>query len=423
MDNFLGIDIGTSGIRANIIDARGNLLARTGTAIPPSRTVNGLYTQQPEDWWAGILRCIDLLAGMHSLKDIRGIAIDGTSGTTLLTDRDNLPLSPALMYNDIRPAEVIETVKQLAPDIPACSRTSALARAIWLFRNHRPKGYVFVQQQADWILSRFTAKSVASDWNNALKLGFDVHTLSWPDWLGTVLPAKAQLPVVYKPGEPVARISASVAKATGLPPTAVMHAGTTDSIAAFLASGARQPGEAVTSLGTTLVLKLCTQNPVVSNQHGIYSHRLDTGRWLAGGASNSGGSVLKAKFSDSELAELSTQMDPDHDTGLDYYPLPAPGERFPIADPGFPPKIKPVPADRAMFLQGLFEGIARIEKQGYDLLEKLGADPVSSIRSAGGGANNPGFTRIRQRIVKRPLIGADNTDAAYGSALLAAGRV
>jgi sugar (pentulose or hexulose) kinase len=85
--------------------------------------------------------------------------------------------------------------------------------------------------------------------------------------------------------------------------------------------------------------------------------------------------------------------------------------------------MQPRPADRATYLQGIFEGIARIEKQGYDLLEKLGADPVISIRSAGGGAMNPVFTRIRERILKRPLMKADNIDAAYGSALLAAGLV
>jgi sugar (pentulose or hexulose) kinase len=202
-----------------------------------------------------------------------------------------------------------------------------------------------------------------------------------------------------------------------------MHAGTTDSIAAFFASGARTPGDAVTSLGSTLVLKLCTRKPVSSNPHGVYSHRLDHDRWLAGGASNSGGAVLKAEFSDSELEELSAHMNPDIDTGLDYYPLPARGERFPVSDPGFLPRMQPLPADRVTYLQGIFEGIARIEKQGYDLLEKLGADPVISIRSAGGGAMNPVFTRIRERILKRPLMKADNIDAAYGSALLAAGLV
>ena len=214
-----------------------------------------------------------------------------------------------------------------------------------------------------------------------------------------------------------------VARRTGLPSTAVLHAGTTDSIAAFLASGARRPGEAVTSLGSTLVLKLCTTKPVFSNRNGIYSHRLDDSRWLAGGASNSGGAVLQAEFSDEELAELSARMHPDEDTGLDYYPLPSRGERFPVADPDYPPKMDPKPMDRVRYLQGLFEGIARIEKQGYDLLEALGTDPVASIRSAGGGAKNAVFTRIRQRIVDRPLLEAENTDAAYGSALLAAGRV
>jgi sugar (pentulose or hexulose) kinase len=83
----------------------------------------------------------------------------------------------------------------------------------------------------------------------------------------------------------------------------------------------------------------------------------------------------------------------------------------------------PVPNDRTVYLQAIFEGIARIEKHGYDLLEELGAETVQSIRTSGGGAKNLTWNSIRKRIVKRPLLQADHTEAAYGSALLAAGRL
>jgi len=197
-----------------------------------------------------------------------------------------------------------------------------------------------------------------------------------------------------------------------------VRAGTTDSIAAFLAAGATQPGEAVSSLGSTLVLKLLSQQRVESPQHGVYSHRFGK-LWLAGGASNSGGAVLRLFFADAELQSLSRRIDASQPSGLDYYPLPQPGERFPINDPLYPPRLTPRPDDNAHFLHGLLEGIARIEMQGYKLLQELGATPLTAVLSAGGGAHNEAFTAIRARLLGVPVRTAVHAEAAYGSALLA----
>ncbi|MFW2437912.1 MAG: FGGY-family carbohydrate kinase [Arenicellales bacterium] len=423
MGSFLGLDIGTSGVRATLINDAGQSLASSRSELPVSFYQQGMLCQRPEDWWQAVLGCLLQLSGQHRLADLQAISIDATSATTLLTNAQNKPVSPALMYNDVRPAELARELSGKAPAIPACSRTSALAKAVWLYRNYSPAGEYFIQQQADWVLAQFTGKPGISDWNNALKLGFDPETLSWPGWLAEIDMGKGQFPDVFPPGSPVAGISARIASQLGLPQSTQLHAGTTDSVAAFLASGAGQPGEAATSLGSTLVLKLCTGKPITSNALGIYSHRLDQQRWLAGGASNSGGAVLKAYFTIDELFSLSEQINPDLDTGLNYYPLPEKGERFPFPDPEKLPVMRPVPDSRAEYLQAIFEGIAQIERQGYDLLEELGASKVLSIRSSGGGAVNPVWTRIRQRIVDRPFLQAEQTEAAYGSALLAAGRL
>jgi len=423
MNSFLGLDIGTSGVRATLISDTGQILASSSAALPVSFKQQEMLSQQPEDWWHAVLDCLQQLSSQHDLAGLQAISIDGTSGTTLLTDAQNRPVSPALMYNDLRPAELVEELCNKAPPVPACSRTGALSRAVWLFRNYTPAGKYFIQQQADWVLSQLTGVPGISDWNNALKLGFDPETLTWPDWLEEINLGKGRFPRVFPPGKPVADISPRMASQLGLPETTRLHAGTTDSIAAFLASGAAKPGEAVTSLGSTLALKLCTHRPIYSNAHGIYSHRLDQQRWLAGGASNSGGAVLNANFTVDELLSLSEKINPVQDTGLKYYPLPSKGERFPFPDPEKQPVMQPVPDDRSVYLQAIFEGIARVEKQGYDLLEELGAEQVISIRSSGGGATNPTWTRIRQRIVDRPFLQAEQTEAAYGSALLAAGRL
>ena len=202
------------------------------------------------------------------------------------------------------------------------------------------------------------------------------------------------------------------------PAHCLVRAGTTDSIAAFLASGAHAPGAAVTSLGSTLVLELLSQTRVDSTQYGIYSHRLGP-LWLVGGASNTGGAVLRQFFSDAELDRLSQQLQPDHPSWLDYYPLSKPGERFPINDPSLQPRLEPRPSTSVEFLHGLLEAIARIEALGYQRLQELGATPVTQVDTAGGGAKNAAWTQMRSRHLHVPVRASRQTEAAYGSALLA----
>lgn len=145
--------------------------------------------------------------------------------------------------------------------------------------------------QADWLGFLLHGKRGVSDYHNALKLGYDVESLSYPSWLEN-LPFFSLLPNVKAPGETIGEIIPSVAEKYQINPHCLIKAGTTDSIAAFLASGVKTSGEAVTSLGSTLVLKLLSKTKIDDSRYGIYSHRLGD-LWLVGGASNTGGAVLK----------------------------------------------------------------------------------------------------------------------------------
>jgi sugar (pentulose or hexulose) kinase len=261
-----------------------------------------------------------------------------------------------------------------------------------------------------------------SDYNNCLKLGYDVEALRWPDWLDSLDINQDLLPKVHKPGDEIGVLSPDMAKTFGLRADTRVLAGTTDGVASFLAAGATKPGHSVTALGSTLVLKLLSDKPVFSAEHGVYSHRL-LNRWLVGGASNSGGAVLLQYFKIEQMREMTPQLDPQHLTGLEYYPLPGIGERFPINDPSMQPILEPLPGDSITFFQGILEGIAGIEAHGYQLLHKLGAPKVSEIRTTGGGAQNQAWTQIRERIVGVPVKPARSELAAFGTALLAAGLV
>ena len=415
-DLALGIDFGTSGGRAIAIDLQGSIVAEARHRFESSQV------SDPVAWRSVLYSLIEAVVSQMSNPDkIQRIAINGTSGTVLLCDGRQTPLTPALLYNDNRARAALPQVEKVAPEgSPTISATSSLTKALWWVETLGPsvKSQVLqIAHQADWLAAQLHEGAIASDYHNALKLGYDVRTGQYPDWLLN-LPIAAWLPDVMEPGRAIAPISPAIATQLSLPKTCQICAGTTDSIAAFLASDASQPGEAVTSLGSTLVLKLLSLQAIDDSTCGVYSHKIGD-LWLAGGASNTGGAVLKRFFSAQQIAALSEQIDPATACGLDYYPLNQPGERFPINDPDYPPKLLPRPADDRDFLHGLLVAIARIEAAGYQKLAELGGPPVQQIYTAGGGAQNQVWQTLREKMIGRPVAIAAQVEAAYGTARLA----
>lgn len=409
---FLGIDFGTSGARSCVIDSEGAIVAED------ARDFGTLEEYERAGIWREALW--DLVASLPPAirTQLSGIALDGTSGTVLACDEELSPRHPPLLYNDDRAViEAALIAKTATPDHPAAAVTSGLAKVLWLKKRLGLTGARLYLNQADWLSGLLTGRVGFSDYHNALKMGLGLDELKWPAWV-EYLADIDYLPVPVMPGTTLGRLSRTRASYLGVNRDCIVRAGTTDSIAAFLAACVHQSGEAVTSLGSTLVLKLLSDRRVESAEYGVYSHWFGD-RWLAGGASNAGGAVLRQFFDDRQLGALSEQIDPAKPSALDYMPLPRAGERFPVNDPGLAPCLTPRPGDDVEFLHGLLESLTRIEARGYALLAELGATPLCEVRTAGGGANNPAWTQIRQRLLNVPVESARHTEAAYGAALLA----
>jgi D-ribulokinase len=401
----LGIDFGTSGARLVAIDTDRNVLWWRTRAIYAG------------DWRSTLFALMRSVPAEIALRVSR-IAIDGTSSTVVLCDECGQIIGTPLVYNDSRGVAVLDRVRSIAPaNHTVIIATSSLAKLFWLATQPDFDRGRYLLHQADWLAAQLHGKLGWSDYHNALKLGYDVESLTYPDWLERH-PYRPLLPQVAAPGSAIGTILPQVAAQLGLAEDCTICAGTTDSIAAFLASGVDLPGQAVTSLGSTLVIKLLSQTRVDAPEYGIYSHRLGD-LWLVGGASNTGGAVLRHFFNDAELATLSQEIDPLRSIDLDYYPLLSPGERFPIHDPNLAPKLTPRPDRSADFLHGLLAGIANIEARGYRLLAELGATPLTTVYTAGGGAQNQVWTQIRQQYLQVPVRAATHREAAYGVALLA----
>ncbi len=417
----LGIDLGTSGIRSAVLDADGQVLSMA----------RSIYPQTDPDhidanvWWEGVTACLH--AQIDALKSngidprqIRRIGVDGTSGSMVLTDENLRPVTRALMYNS---GGFTTEAEMIAHHGPASHITqgsnSAAARALRLVQEDTANSAAHLLHQADFIAAKLMARGGFSDHNNALKTGYDPEHVAWPEWFDGLGRLNSILPNVLPAGAAADHIDQTVAATFGFSSDTMIHVGTTDSIAAFLAAAPLQIGAAVTSLGTTLAIKLLSDVRVDAPEIGLYSHRLGDG-WLVGGASNTGGGVLASFFTAKELADLSDQIDPSIASPLDYYPLPATGERFPINDPSLEPRMSPRPNNDAEFLHGLLEGIARIEARAYAEMIARGTKKPTLLVTAGGGASNPVWTAIRARVMSTDITVAEHTDAAIGVAQLIA---
>ncbi|MEM9427208.1 MAG: FGGY-family carbohydrate kinase [Pseudomonadota bacterium] len=416
----LGIDLGTSGVRSAVLDRSGDVVAMARGSYGD----NADDRRDPIRWWNAVSDCLD--AQVVALREagvdpraITGLAVDGTSGSLVLTDASLEPVTRALMYDDGGFHEEADKIAAVAPaSHVARGPGSALARALRLVTEDTRGRALHLLHQADFIACRFVGQGGWSDYNNALKTGFDPKAEAWPDWISDLPMPATLLPHAKPPGYRIGHITARLAHRFGLSEEVAVHAGTTDSLAAFLAAAKPEPGAAVTSLGTTLAIKLHSEERIDDPALGLYAHRLGDG-WLVGGASNTGGGVLKSLFSDDDLARLSAEIDPKLESPCDFYPLCKPGERFPLNDPGLQPRLSPRPKNDADFLHGILESIARIEKQAYQVIADRGALHPTQVITAGGGARNQTWAAIRSRVLGVQVVEAEFAEAAVGAARLA----
>ena len=426
----LGIDLGTSGVRAAVVEKKTN----GGVAVleEASAAWSDAEGRRPEVW---LSKLRETLRGCAQLSKVERVAVSGTSGSCLLVDAETGQVTRGpLMYNDaVEPSSLIDAAAP--PGHCTRSATSALAKLLHWASEKKLENEV-ICHQADYVASALASCDkpvLVSDWHNALKLGYDIDALEWPGWiLERCLNADERNTLtrlrVTRPGDVCERVvSAEASEAWGLPAGVDIVGGTTDSIAAFVAcatdidKGALNvaAGDAVTSLGSTTALKLVSKTRVDDSSVGVYSHRLED-NWLVGGASNAGCRVLRDfEFTNDELEALSTGLDAAATNTKGIYPLVAPGERFPYNDASKEPVLPPRDGDRAAVLADLLVGIADVERLGYLSLKERGASPLRAVASAGGGARNPQWAALRSNLLGVDVVRAANSDAAFGAAVLA----
>ena len=404
-----------------MVNSAGQLMAECQSAYPAP-------FDHPLGWRDGLQAlCRQLPAEIRAA--VVAIALDGTSGTLLLCRRDGSlapsPVDRALPYHQACPEQAgaaAALAGAAGAAMPAASASGSLARALRLLAQATEPGPWLLRHQADWLMGWLLGDWRWGEEGNNLRLGWDQQQGGWMGGIADQ-PWSAALPEICRSGRPLGCLGADAARALGLPLACMVVAGTTDASAAVLAADL-QSGDGVTVLGTTLVLKQFSDQPLQGP--GISCQRV-AGRWLVGGASNAGAGVLRRFFTEAQLVELSRQIDPrrssGRSSGLALRPLLRPGERFPVDDPLLEPVLEPRPVSDALYLEALLEGLAAIEQAGWQRLEQLGAPPVQRVISLGGGARNPQWRALRQRLLERPVLNRPQCTAALGMARLALSAV
>lgn len=426
---FIGIDIGTQGARVVMTDGRGNVIASAEEPFP--LTDQSRQEQSSEIWWSSCLSSLKKMIREAKkkidTKEIKAIAVTSTSGTVIPLDKENHSLHPAMMYSDQRAANVSERCKEeaLKAHLPEGAYTnfnfsSGLCKMVWFVETFPDKVSRIAKfiHAADYITGKLCGRFEVTDYTNALKSGYDIQNLAWPSYLYKVLPLKKEwLQEVYPSGTPIGKLLPSVKNELRLNHDVMVVTGVTDGCASQIASGAVNPGEWNTTIGTTLVIKGVTKKPVIDPLGRLYNHRHPDGYFMPGGASNTGADWVTEKFSDhlKSLNEKALQLIP---TGYMSWPLCQQGERFPFIAPDAK-GIEPEGLSSEQLFTANMEGVAYIERYAYEMIEQLSGEKTVIIYTAGGGSNSDAWTKIRSNVLSLPVYKMKYVTGAMGAAILA----
>ena len=403
-NNFYGgLDFGTSGARISIINLQKKLVY--SNSVPYSCSF-----KNPNSW---INSCENLLVSLPiEVKiNLNKLAISGTSGTLIPINLKGEPIGEAIPYDQACTEHNILLESLASGEDHLQTPYSSLAKALKLIDKYGTN--ILLRHQSDWITGWFLKDWTHGEEGNNLKLGWDLEKESWPkSYLNTSW--QKCLPQIVKSGKIIGQVNFDLAERFNLNKKLILISGTTDSNASVIAAGLGKE-DGLTVLGTTIVVKKIIDKPI--KKQGVTNHRVN-GHWICGGASNAGCGILSQLFSDSEIKELSRQINPSKNTSLNLLPLNSKGERFPVNNANLEPILYPRPVSDSLYLHALFEGLAKIELKGWEKLGELTGSLPKKIITIGGGSQNPQWRKIREQIINIPIVSCKKT-TSFGTALLA----
>jgi xylulokinase len=442
---LLGIDVGTGGSRALVIDEGGRVVASSTSehaAFASPRT--GWAEQDARDWWRASREAVRavLASGKVGAEEVAAVGLTGQMHGAVLLDDEDEPLRPSIIWCDVRTHEQCraltervgaERLIQLVSN-PALEGFT-LPKMLWV-REHEPEVWARVRAvllPKDYVRLRLTGAKATDVADASGTLLFDVGRRRWSEEMLALTGLDASLlPEVFESPEVTGRVSAEGAEATGLLEGTPVVAGAGDQAAGAVGMGIVRPGAVSATIGTSGVVFAATDRPALDPRGRVHTfcHAVP-GRWHVMGVTQGAGLSLRW-FRDNfgagredgrdpyeRLMEEAAQAPPGADGAL-WAPY-LMGERTPHLDPHARAALVGLTAShtRAHVVRAIIEGVAFSLRDTFEIFKEMNV-PLGSVRLGGGGARSPLWRQIQADVYGREveLVEAEE-GGAYGAALLA----
>ncbi len=432
---FIGLDIGTSGVKAVLVDDHQSIVGEANAPLILQRPHPLWSEQNPSDWWNAVNSALAVLqkSKPREYAATRAIGLSGQMHGATLLDANNAVLRPAILWNDGRSGpQCVELLKN-RPETPKITGNVPMPgftapKLLWV-AEHEPE--IFRQTARillpkDYIRLRLMGE-FASDMSDAAgTLWLDVANRCWSEpMLEACRLSVAQMPRLVEGSEATGTLRPDVAAELGLDQSVVVAGGAGDNAAGAVGVGAVEPGSAFLSLGTSGVYFLCNEEYRPNPSGGVHTfcHCLP-GTWHQMSVILSAASCLSwivKAVGAADVATLLSEIEHQPATGEIFLPYLS-GERTPHNDPlasgvffGLTHET-----NRAALGRAVLEGVAFAFADGQDALVATGSDIVG-VSVIGGGANSPFWGRILASVLERPLTyhASGDVGPAFGAARLA----
>ncbi len=450
MSYWLGIDIGTGGSRALLVDADGKVAAGVTAPHEDIRMEKPLWAEQrPEDWWQASRKAIEGVLAKAGVTgdDVAGVGLSGQMHGLVLLDESDQVVRPALIWCDQRSQEQVDWVNRTAGVEFVLEQIAnpvltgfTLPKLLWV-RDHDPASFerarkmLLPKDYVRFMLTGEHGQDVSDASGTAL---FDVVNRRWAEPLIEKLGLdRSLLPEVAESSDVVGEISAQAAQATGLKPGTPVVAGAGDQAAGAVGAGIVRGGLVSCTIGTSGVVFAHMDEAAYDPGGRVHTfcHAVP-GKWHVMGVTQGAGLSLQwfrkelagdavARAAHEGLDSYDLLMDeaaaaPAGAEGLYWMPY-LMGERTPHLDASARGGWVGLTAKhtRGHLLRALVEGVSYSLKDCLDIVESLGVE-VSRVRASGGGARSPFWREILAGVFRKPIATLGTQDgSAYGAALLA----
>jgi xylulokinase len=438
---FLGVDVSTTGAKALLIDEKGAVLASATTALAVS-TPKPLWSEQdPLEWWTGTAASIRraLAEAGATGADVATVGLTGQMHGLVLLDGSHRVLRPAILWNDQRTGAQCDAIRarmggraHLVKVTGNDALTGFTAPKILWVREHEPEVYAktrLVLLPKDYVRLRLTGVAAMDKADGSGTLLFDLPSRGWSREVLEKLEIPADwLPPTFEGPAVTGQVTAAAAAETGLREGTPVVAGGGDQAAGAVGAGAVRPGVVALTLGTSGVIFVTTDAPLVEPEGRLHAfcHAVP-GKWHFMGVTLSAAGSLQwyhdtlagGETFDGLVAEA--EQAPAGSEGLLFLPYLS-GERTPYPDPlargafvGLTVRHR-----RAHLTRSVLEGVAFSMRDCFMLLKQAGIGDVRQVRVAGGGAKSALWRRICASVLGVELVTVNSTEGgAYGAALLA----